>query len=41
MGGVTTHGVARWDYFKCNLRRIADYPNLSHYSRELYQPARP
>jgi putative glutathione S-transferase len=24
-------------HFKCNLRRIADYPNLSHYTRELYQ----
>jgi len=24
-------------HFKCNLRRIADYPNLSHYLRELYQ----
>ncbi|MCG5239381.1 glutathione S-transferase family protein [Azospirillum doebereinerae] len=23
--------------FKCNLRRIADYPNLSNYLRELYQ----
>ncbi|WP_274426527.1 glutathione S-transferase family protein [Chelativorans sp. YIM 93263] len=24
-------------HFKCNLRRIADYPNLSNYARELYQ----
>lgn len=24
-------------HFKCNLRRIADYPNLSNYIRELYQ----
>jgi len=24
-------------FFKCNLRRIADYPNLSGYLRELYQ----
>src|SRR5699024_7149224 len=24
-------------HFKCNLRRIADYPNLSGYLRELYQ----
>ena len=24
-------------HFKCNLRRIADYPNLSGYMRELYQ----
>jgi glutathionyl-hydroquinone reductase len=24
-------------HFKCNLRRIADYPNLSNYTRELYQ----
>jgi putative glutathione S-transferase len=23
--------------FKCNLRRIADYPNLSNYLRDLYQ----
>jgi len=23
--------------FKCNIRRIEDYPNLSHYLRELYQ----
>ena len=25
------------DSFKCNLRRIADYPNLSNYLRELHQ----
>lgn len=24
-------------HFKCNLHRIADYPNLSNYARELYQ----
>ncbi len=24
-------------HFKCNIRRIADYPALSHYLRELYQ----
>src|SRR5690606_10459069 len=24
-------------HFKCNLRRIADYPNLSRYLRHLYQ----
>jgi putative glutathione S-transferase len=24
-------------HFKCNLRRIADYPNLSGYLREVYQ----
>ncbi|WP_295813295.1 glutathione S-transferase family protein [uncultured Nitratireductor sp.] len=34
--------LARFDpvyvgHFKCNLRRIADYPNLSNYLRELYQ----
>jgi glutathionyl-hydroquinone reductase len=23
--------------FKCNLRRIADYPNLSNYRRDIYQ----
>jgi len=26
-----------YTHFKCNLRRIADYPNLSNYLRELYQ----
>ncbi|MDZ5697962.1 glutathione S-transferase family protein [Chelativorans sp. M5D2P16] len=26
-------------HFKCNLRRIVDYPNLSNYVRELYQVA--
>ncbi len=25
------------DHFKCNLKRIADYPNLSGYVRDLYQ----
>jgi putative glutathione S-transferase len=24
-------------HFKCNIRRIDDYPNLSNYLRELYQ----
>jgi len=24
-------------HFKCNLRRLADYPNLWAYTRELYQ----
>jgi putative glutathione S-transferase len=26
-------------HFKCNLKRLADYPNLSGYTRELYQVA--
>ena len=26
-----------YSHFKCNLRRIVDYPNLSNYVRELYQ----
>jgi glutathionyl-hydroquinone reductase len=26
-----------YSHFKCNLRRIADYPNLWNYARELYQ----
>jgi putative glutathione S-transferase len=26
-----------YNHFKCNLRRIVDYPNLSNYARELYQ----
>jgi glutathionyl-hydroquinone reductase len=26
-----------YSHFKCNLRRIADYPNLWNYLRELYQ----
>jgi putative glutathione S-transferase len=29
--------VAYVGAFKCNLRRIEDYPNLSNYTRELYQ----
>ena len=29
--------VAYVGAFKCNLRRLADYPNLSGYTRELYQ----
>lgn len=24
-------------HFKCNIRRIADYPNISNYTRDLYQ----
>jgi putative glutathione S-transferase len=26
-----------YSHFKCNLRRIADYPNLWNYTRDLYQ----
>jgi glutathionyl-hydroquinone reductase len=26
-----------YGHFKCNLRRIADYPNLSNWLREMYQ----
>jgi putative glutathione S-transferase len=26
-----------YSHFKCNLRRITDYPNLSNYMRDLYQ----
>ena len=29
--------VAYYSLFKCNRKRIADYPNLSNYMRELYQ----
>jgi glutathionyl-hydroquinone reductase len=29
--------VAYFSLFKCNRQRIADYPNLSNYMRELYQ----
>ncbi|WP_076865436.1 glutathione S-transferase family protein [Bradyrhizobium mercantei] len=29
--------VVYYSHFKCNLRRIADYPNLSNYMRDLYQ----
>ena len=29
--------VAYFSIFKCNKKRIADYPNLSNYMRELYQ----
>ena len=29
--------VAYFSLFKCNQRRIADYPNLSNYMRELYR----
>ena len=48
-GGVVTEAdwrlfttLVRFDavyhgHFKCNLRRVLDYPNLSNYARELYQ----
>src|SRR4026208_529108 len=26
-----------YSHFKCNLRRLADYHNLSNYTREIYQ----
>jgi len=26
-----------YSHFKCNIRRIQDYPNLANYLRELYQ----
>jgi putative glutathione S-transferase len=26
-----------YSHFKCNLRRIVDYPNLANYLRDLYQ----
>ena len=29
--------VAYFSLFKCNKKRVADYPNLSNYMRELYQ----
>src|ERR1700746_3049771 len=29
--------VAYFSLFRCNKKRIADYPNLSNYMRELYQ----
>ena len=29
--------VAYFSLFKCNRQRIADYPNLSNYMRELYR----
>jgi putative glutathione S-transferase len=29
--------VAYFSLFKCNKQRIADYPNLSNYMRDLYQ----
>jgi putative glutathione S-transferase len=29
-----------YSHFKCNLRRIVDYPNLSGYARDLYQTPR-
>jgi putative glutathione S-transferase len=51
VGNITTEAdwrlfttLVRFDavyvgHFKCNLRRIADYPNLSNYLRDLYQVA--
>ena len=32
--------VVYFAHFKCNVRRIADYPNLSAYTRELYRHPR-
>ena len=32
-----TGGEVYVGHFKCNLRRISDYPNLSNYLRDLYQ----
>lgn len=29
--------IVYFAHFKCNVRRVADYPNLSAYTRELYQ----
>jgi putative glutathione S-transferase len=29
--------AAYYTHFKCNLRRISDYPNLSNYTHDLYQ----
>ena len=29
--------AAYYGQFKCNLRRLIDYPNLSNYLRDLYQ----
>jgi len=29
--------VVYYGHFKCNLKRIEDYPNLSNYLRDLYQ----
>ncbi|MEC5318660.1 glutathione S-transferase family protein [Brenneria populi subsp. brevivirga] len=34
---LTRFDVAYHGAFKCNLRRIEDYPNLSNYLRDLYQ----
>ena len=39
-GGCSTlvrFDVAYFSLFRCNKKRIADYPNLSNYMRELYQ----
>jgi putative glutathione S-transferase len=32
--------VAYYSHFKCNLRRLADYPHLARYLRELYRQSR-
>jgi glutathionyl-hydroquinone reductase len=29
--------VVHYSHFKCNLRRLGDYPNLSNYTRDIYQ----
>ena len=34
---LVRYDAVYYGHFKCNLRRIADYPNLSNYLRELYQ----
>ncbi|MEH6477547.1 MAG: glutathione S-transferase C-terminal domain-containing protein, partial [Sneathiella sp.] len=51
VGGIITEAdwrlfttLVRFDpvyvgHFKCNLKRIVDYPNLSNYLRDLYQVA--
>ena len=36
-GSKATFDVAYFSIFKCNKKRIADYPNLENYMRELYQ----
>jgi len=37
--GLLVDGVWRDQWFKCNLHRIADYPNLLNYLPDLYQTA--
>jgi glutathionyl-hydroquinone reductase len=34
---VLRFDLVYYGHFKCNLRRIQDYPNLANYLRELYQ----